>query len=106
MPRIIMRASLALLFGQVRMSTPPEPPEEDFVAEYRRREAAQRESMSWHRMAGSAGEFAGGVLAGALLGWASDHWLGTGPWGIIVGTLVGFGIGMFGLVKLSREAFR
>ncbi|MEM1012655.1 MAG: AtpZ/AtpI family protein [Planctomycetota bacterium] len=79
---------------------------EDFVAEYRRREAEQRESASWHRLAGSATEFAGGVIVGALAGWGIDHWLDTTPWGLVVGTLVGFAAGMFALVKLAKDAFK
>jgi ATP synthase protein I len=88
------------------MTPPPDEPKEDFVATYRRREREQRESASWHRLAGSAGEFAGGVLVGAVGGWGIDHWLGTEPWGLVVGTLVGFAIGMLALVKLAKESFK
>jgi ATP synthase protein I len=88
------------------MTDQPDPPEEDFVATYRRREREQKENASWHRMAGSAGEFAGGVLFGAAAGWGVDWWLGTEPWGLVVGTLLGFGVGMLALVKLAKGAFK
>ena len=83
-----------------------DPDDRDFVAEYRRREREQNETASWHRMAGAAGEFAGAVAVGALIGFGVDRWLDTMPWGIIVGTLLGFALGLFALVRLAKGAFK
>lgn len=45
----------------------------------------------------------GGVLMGVGFGWLADRYLGTGPWGLIVGTLVGVG---FSTVSVVRQAAR
>lgn len=48
------------------------------------------------------GSFLGSVLAGTLLGYFLDRWLGTDPWlvsiGIIVGAYAGF-VQMWGYLK-------
>ena len=88
-------------------STPPEPPpERDFVAEYRQREREQRERGQWHRISGAGVEFAAAVGLLAFAGYGVDRWLDTAPWGLIVGVLVGFGFGMFLLIRVSKDAFR
>ena len=42
----------------------------------------------------SGGGFLGSILAGVLLGWGLDTWLGTDPWlivtGIVLGSIAGF----------------
>jgi len=35
------------------------------------------------------GSFLGSILAGTLLGYLADHWLGTEPWLVVVGILLG-----------------
>ncbi len=35
------------------------------------------------------GSFFGSILSGTLLGYFADQWLGTDPWLVIVGILVG-----------------
>lgn len=39
-----------------------------------------------------------------LLGLALDRRLGTLPWGTLVGTALGFGVGIWHLVRFGREA--
>lgn len=56
------------------------------------------------RLVGAGTEFAGAVLVLALIGYGIDHWLGTEPWGVIVGTLLGFAGGMYNLIKLAQLA--
>jgi ATP synthase protein I len=34
------------------------------------------------------------VVVGTAIGWAFDHWLGTRPWGMIVGFFLGVAAGM------------
>lgn len=52
------------------------------------------------------GSFLGSVLAGTLLGYFLDRWLGTDPWlvsiGIIVGAYAGF-VQMWGYLKRLDE---
>ena len=50
-------------------------------------------------MGGLGMEVAGAVVAGALLGWAFDHWRGTAPTGVLVGSLVGIAVGMWSLIR-------
>jgi ATP synthase protein I len=40
-------------------------------------------------------EFLAYVIAGGLLGWAIDHFVGTMPWGMVVMILLGFGMGIY-----------
>ncbi|PYS50500.1 MAG: hypothetical protein DMF68_06985 [Acidobacteria bacterium] len=34
------------------------------------------------------------------LGWALDRWLGTGPWLVIAGIVVGAGVGFYQFIRL------
>lgn len=47
----------------------------------------------------------GSILAGALLGWASDTYVikSTQPWGLIIGFLLGTVSGFMNLIKLASE---
>jgi len=38
---------------------------------------------------GRSGAFAGSILSGALLGLLADRWLGTEPWLVVIGSLLG-----------------
>ncbi len=44
-------------------------------------------------------EFSVGVLVGAGIGWLVDWGLGTGPWGLIVFLLLGFGAGVLNTLR-------
>ena len=46
-------------------------------------------------------EFIAGVIAGAILGWTFDHFLGTKPWGMIVFLMLGFVTGVYNILRLS-----
>jgi len=46
-------------------------------------------------------ELVAGVVVGAAIGWAFDHFLSTSPFGLIVFFLLGF---IAGLVNLVRSA--
>lgn len=46
-------------------------------------------------------EFIAGVIAGGILGWLFDHFLGTKPWGMIVFVLLGFVTGIYNIMRLS-----
>ncbi|HKC63601.1 MAG TPA: AtpZ/AtpI family protein [Pyrinomonadaceae bacterium] len=34
------------------------------------------------------------------LGWALDRWLGTGPWLVVAGIVVGAGVGFYQFIRL------
>lgn len=44
-------------------------------------------------------QLTGSVLLGTLLGWFGDKKLGTGPWLLVTGALVGIGIGFYAFFK-------
>jgi ATP synthase protein I len=46
-------------------------------------------------------ELVGGVLAGAVIGWLLDRWLGISPWGLIVFLLLGFAAGVLNVMRAA-----
>jgi len=51
-------------------------------------------------------EFISGILAGGILGWLIDYWLGSSPFGFIIGLLLGFGSGMLNMLRAAGEVNR
>lgn len=47
-------------------------------------------------------EFVGAVLAGALIGWYADAWLGTGPWLLILLLGLGIAAGFWNVYRLAK----
>lgn len=48
--------------------------------------------------------FIGALLGGAFIGYLVDRWLGSAPWGLLIGTLLGFGGGLYSLyTALQRQ---
>lgn len=45
------------------------------------------------------------VAAFCALGWFVDKWLGTKPWGLIVGIVLGSAAGLFEFVRLSSKTY-
>ena len=48
-------------------------------------------------------EMIGGVFVGLGLGWGFDFLVGSMPWGIIVGTLLGFGVSIWLAVHSAKK---
>ena len=46
-------------------------------------------------------QFTGSALVGVAAGYAVDRWLGTGPWGLVVGGLVGSGVGFYAFIRAA-----
>ena len=46
-------------------------------------------------------EFIAGIIAGAGLGWGLDNVAGTRPWGMIILVLLGFGAGIWNVMRAS-----
>ncbi|WP_336491499.1 AtpZ/AtpI family protein [Methylobacterium nigriterrae] len=46
-------------------------------------------------------EFVAGVIAGGILGWIFDRFLGTKPWGLIVFLMLGFITGVYNVMRAS-----
>jgi ATP synthase protein I len=51
-------------------------------------------------------DFVGTVLAGAVVGWAIDHWFGTEPWAILAFIILGVVGGFVRLVASLRRLDR
>jgi len=49
------------------------------------------------------GSFAGSILSGALLGYLADWWLGTEPWLVVIGIVVGSYSGFMNMWRWSKE---
>ena len=43
------------------------------------------------------------VAAGLLLGWLLDRWLGTRPWLLVVGLVLGAAAGFFEFIRASSK---
>ncbi|MEP3890183.1 MAG: AtpZ/AtpI family protein [Hellea sp.] len=50
-----------------------------------------------------ASEFSAAIIAGAFLGYIVDKFAGTGPWGLLIGLLLGFGAGVMNVVRAAKE---
>ena len=51
----------------------------------------------------SGGAFLGSILAGTLLGYLADLWLGTDPWFVVTGIIVGSYSGFVRMWQLSKQ---
>jgi len=49
------------------------------------------------------GSFASSVLAGALLGYLADRWLGTAPWLVVIGIVLGSYSGFMRMWHYSKR---
>jgi F0F1-type ATP synthase assembly protein I len=49
----------------------------------------QQVGRALHEGWGRSGAFAGSILSGTLLGFFADRWLGTEPWLVVIGSLLG-----------------
>ncbi len=52
---------------------------------------------------GRSGAFAGSIISGTLLGLLADNWLGTEPWLVVTGVLVGTYSGFMNMWRWSKE---
>lgn len=56
-------------------------------------------------LAGRVGvELVASTIVGAGLGYGLDRWLGTGPWLMIVGLLLGAAAGVLGIIRLVKDS--
>ncbi len=45
------------------------------------------------------------VVSFCALGWLMDKWLGTDPWLLIIGIVLGSAVGLFEFVRLSSKTY-
>ena len=48
------------------------------------------------------GELIGAPFGGAVIGLVLDRWLGTGPWLLLVLLILGFGVGIRNVIRISK----
>jgi ATP synthase protein I len=44
----------------------------------------------------------GGILLLGGIGYAVDRWWGTGPWGVVIGLVLGIVVGFYELIQTTR----
>jgi ATP synthase protein I len=44
-----------------------------------------------------------GVIAGMILGWILDRWLGTKPWLLVLGLILGAAAGFYEFIRTSSK---
>ncbi|MDI7774055.1 AtpZ/AtpI family protein [Asticcacaulis sp. EMRT-3] len=49
------------------------------------------------------GQLLGGIVGGLGLGWVSDHYLHTLPWGMIIGAIFGMVLSVYLIAKTSQS---
>jgi F0F1-type ATP synthase assembly protein I len=65
---------------------------------------AKQDDSNWGRMASLGLEIAAGAFIGAFVGaWVDRRWH-CGPWGVLIGTLLGICAGMYVLIKEAMKA--
>ncbi|HEY6629463.1 MAG TPA: AtpZ/AtpI family protein [Acidimicrobiia bacterium] len=50
-----------------------------------------------------AGSFFGSIISGMLLGLLADNWLGTEPWLVVIGSVVGIYSGFLNMWRYSKK---
>jgi len=64
-------------------------------------ERSSSEPSAMGRAFRMSAEFVAGVVAGGILGWLIDRGLGTRPWGLIVFLMLGFGAGIYNVMRAA-----
>jgi ATP synthase protein I len=65
----------------------------------------ERTIGQWYRLTGVGVEFIVAVLMLGGAGWLADRWLGTMPWLMLAGGLLGFGVGLWLMIRAARGLF-
>ena len=63
----------------------------------------EQERTGWAVGVRYASEFSAAVIVGGLFGFGIDHFARTGPWGLLVGVILGFMAGTRNIVRVAKE---
>ena len=66
---------------------------------------SKRERPTWIRYSGIGVEFSAAVAGFGLFGFWIDRHYGSGPWGLLIGVMLGLIGGTYNLIKKSMQAF-
>lgn len=69
-----------------------------------RARAVDAQRSRGYRLSAAGIELAGGVLLFAGLGWLADRGLGTAPWLLVTGAILGLIGGLYLLIKAASES--
>ncbi len=99
-------SSVQTLFDSANPMDSPSAEVEDFVVRNTKPESTaetfRRTGLAW-----SAGvAFGGAVIFMLILGWGADVLLGTSPWGIVAGILLGSIIGFIQFFRITSQIFK
>jgi len=50
-----------------------------------------------------ASEFSAAIIVGAALGYFADKYIGTAPWGLVIGLMLGLGAAILNVVRAAKE---
>ena len=90
-----LSARLKSLEGKLDQKRPPASGRDEHP------ERSSSEPSAMGRAFRMSAEFVAGVAAGGILGWLIDRGLGTRPWGLIVFLMLGFGAGIYNVMRAS-----
>ena len=90
-----LSARLKSLEGKLDQKRPPASGRDEHL------ERSSSEPSAMGRAFRMSAEFVAGVVAGSILGWLIDRGLGTRPWGLIVFLMLGFGAGIYNVMRAS-----
>jgi ATP synthase protein I len=71
-------------------------------AEESRRTASVKPDANYRQGMRVLGELIGAPFGGAVIGFVLDRWLGTKPWLLLVLLILGFGVGIRNIVRISK----
>jgi F0F1-type ATP synthase assembly protein I len=83
-----------------------EPPTEQPKDDRRDGGKDDQSALGMYRLVGIGFEFASTVGVMALLGWYLDKRWHTSPWLLVSGIAVGFGFGLWRLIRAARPTFK
>jgi ATP synthase protein I len=66
------------------------------------KERGKQSNPSWRAGQLVLSHLVGAPLGAGILGWLLDRWLGTKPWLMLVLLFVGFAVGVFDVLRISK----
>ena len=73
------------------------------AAQQAREPELDQERTGWAVGIRYASEFSAAVIVGGLLGFLVDYFVGTTPWGLLAGMILGFMAGTRSIVRIAKE---